>query len=239
MSIVKHQYSDPTSLLQSAQNHFYSLILDSKTPTLILLSGGSNLSLLNSSLPKDNYSHLTVTTLDERFSIDPNINNFHQLSFTPFFQSLIAQKANSISTIPQQNENLSDFGHRINQEITNWIIQNPNSQIIATIGIGSDSHIAGIIPGTFSNDEFDKKFLIPNTYITDINFGPLQKFPQRITSTFPLLKLINNAIIYIIGGDKLQALKNTFNLDLNYYQTPSRLLNELPGTINIYTDISI
>ena len=74
--------TDPDDLKKKAGAALDRLILKrANKPMLFLLSGGSSFDLLDSVDDNSLSGDLTFGMLDDRYSLDPNINSFNKLTF--------------------------------------------------------------------------------------------------------------------------------------------------------------
>lgn len=178
------------------------LLADAKgTPVLLLLSGGSALSILGYISPSTLGENLTVTMLDERFSQDPEINNFLQLQKLDFYAQAQEANVNFIGTLPRPNENMDDMRARLEIAVKKWQDDNPKRKIFTTLGMGADGHIAGIFP--YPNDvKFFENTFENHHLIAGYKAIGKHKHEDRITAALPLFKLIDEAIVFIWGAVK-------------------------------------
>lgn len=89
-----------------------ALVDNKQPPVLLMLSGGSCLNLLDYVGQGGLGEHLTVSVLDERFSQDPEINNFAQLQKTDFYNDALAAGASFFGTLPRDGETINDLTKR-------------------------------------------------------------------------------------------------------------------------------
>ena len=104
---------------------------------------------------------------------------------------------------------------------------------IALLGIGPDSHTAGILPNE-NKDEFDKTFLSENLVVGYVNNG---QFKERITLTPKALEKMDSIIAYAVGENKHEALNNLKTKNLTHLY-PATLLGKLQN-VEIFTDQNI
>jgi len=96
--------------------------------------------------------------------------------------------------------------------------------VIALAGIGTDGHIAGILPNSPASYE-SKKYVVgyqADTY-------------QRLTLTFPALRRINAAYVYAYGKSKSATLEKLKSEDLTLAEQPAQILKALPEAY-VYND---
>lgn len=200
--------------------------LSSNKKILLLLSGGSNLKILDQ-IPKgllDN-KNITIYVLDERFSSDPSLNNSLQ----------IKEKGININlTVPTDQESLQDFTSRFNNELRLWLDQNPVGEVISTLGMGPDGHMAGISPMPEDQKKFDETFNQDKLVIGYTgNLSPA----ERVTVSPAFLARINLFIALIAGESKREAFKHFVNRNTKPNVHPIQLLHEFLGKTIIFTDL--
>lgn len=177
-------------------------------PLLVLLSGGSALSPLDFVVIPAQLN-LTLGVLDERFSADSEVNNFLQLSETAFFIQAKERGARVLSSVPGEGESLEDFSRRFEENIRGWQKKNPNGVILATAGIGSDGHTAGILPYPEDEGLFKKLFLETKNYAVGYEVSSdRNQYTRRVTVTIPfLLTQVKRILVYVVGKEKAHLLK--------------------------------
>lgn len=207
-----------TSNLESA--------LASQKKTLLLLSGGSNLKILDQ-ISKEllNNPKITIYVLDERFSKDPSLNNSIQ----------IKEKGVNINlTVPNDQESLIEFANRFNVELETWLEQNPDGEIICTLGMGPDGHIAGISPMPDNSDRFEQVFNQDQLVIGYIgNLSPA----ERVTTSPNFLSRINFFIALILGEAKRPVFEDFINKRTKAHLHPVQLLHKFSGQTVVFTDL--
>src|SRR5258708_3351392 len=92
-----------------------------KTPVLMLAAGGSARDdLLSGIMPLALGPNLTVAVLDERASLDPEVNNFSQLSATIFYSEAVAAGAQVIDTRMLPGDTASLLAKRFEDALRAW-----------------------------------------------------------------------------------------------------------------------
>ncbi|MBC7707734.1 6-phosphogluconolactonase, partial [Polaromonas sp.] len=88
--------------------------------------------------------------------------------------------------------------------------------IIGQFGIGSDGHIAGILPASPA--------------VTSLAFVAAYTHPpyERLTLTGHALRRVTAAYVLAFGADKQVALNALETKSLTYSEQPSQILKELP-----------
>lgn len=204
---------------------------------LLLLAGGSSLKILPGINIDLISSKTTISSLDERYSLNPSENNMEQIMQTEFFSKARENGANLIDTRVLEGESQEALAERFNKALNDWIIENPKGKIIATVGIGPDGHFAGIMPhpedpGKF-HDLFDKD---PSQLAVGYDATGKNEFPQRVTTTLSLIRRIGAAVCYVVGENKRDALEKLSSEEGSIESTPARILREIPGKVFLFTD---
>ena len=114
---------DAAEAAGEAINEF--LKLHEKNNILMLLSGGSALEAADYIDPELIQDNLTLTVMDERFSADPEINNFAQVQNTSFYEFAKTKDINFIGTLPRPGETLSQISQRFEKALKAWRQENP------------------------------------------------------------------------------------------------------------------
>lgn len=205
-------------------------------PLLLLIAGGSSLSILDYINPEYLGNNITVTVTDERFTDDVEHNNFAMLQTTPFYDDLIQVDAFCINTQLFSEDTLDIHRARFEKNIRDWQKEFPKGIIIGVFGMGSDGHIAGIIPGIYNQEEFNNKF-DGEQYVADVNALGKNEHPLRITTTFSFMRLVNFSVFFITGESKRSALEMALAKDGSLFETPARIMQEMKRP-EIFTDIS-
>lgn len=198
---------NPTIAAQKAAEAVSEIIAGYKNLSILfLVSGGSPLEIVKY-LPVFD-SQVTVTVSDERFSTDPAINNFMQI------QSIRAE--HWIDTRPLQGESLKGCGQRFDVALKKWKQENPNGKIVMTQGIGLDGHTVGMIGRVFDDPQ-----------IWAVGYEAQNKYPLRVTTTAPFLRMVDDSVLYVCGEDKRKPLEDTLKKEGNILATPARIIHEM------------
>lgn len=187
------------------------------TPVLFLIAGGSASSVLDYVKPEYLGPDMTVTTTDDRFSTELDVNNFSILQTTSFYNSLVQSDAFCISTEPFEEETLQAYANRFEKNLREWKQDFPKGVIIALYGIGKDGHTGGMIPGLMDKKDFEAEFNNPEklvgifdakTYKGGQNADAFE-YPQRISTSIPFMKeWVNHAVFYMSGNQKKEVFDN-------------------------------
>lgn len=190
---------------------------------LWLVPGGSNIPLtvqVMNKLPDEHLDRLAVALTDERFGPyghpDSNMQQFLQAGFQARGASVIpvlqpATQTLSIEAVAQQYATLIGF-----------MLQHAQV-VIGQFGMGTDGHIAGILPGSPAVDS------------DALAIGYDTPTFRRITLTPAVLQRINVAYVYAYGTEKQEALQNLKTKRLGLTRQPAQLLKQLPEAY-VYND---
>ena len=204
-------------------------------PTLLLLSGGSALSLLEGVNSEYFGEHLTVSMVDERFSQDAAVNNFLQLQKTDFYKDAHGKDANFFGTLPRDKETPGQLAQRWERNLRQWRQDNPLGKIFATLGMGPDGHTAGIMPFPENAEKFARLFE-SQTWIAAYDAAGKNPHPQRVTATVNFLKQLNGAIAYIAGKEKQIPFDRLRHKQNTAAELPAMVFWSI-GNLEIHTDL--
>lgn len=194
---------------------------------LFLSSGGSSLALLDHIDASLFGPTSTVSVLDERYSTDPTINNFAQLTKTEFYGKTLKNGCRFIDTRPKANESIDDVANRFENALKDWLKKGAGV-IIATVGVGPDAHTAGMMPYPEDKAYFESMF-DDDCLVRGYDAGKKSPYPLRVTTTMPLLRKIDFAVTLMKGGDKKEALAR-LKSDKGYlHESPCRIIREIPN----------
>ncbi len=180
--------------------------------TLLLVSGGSSAKVgikVLQLLPINLLNSMSITLTDERFvpfeSPDSNWNLLLELGLNDIDAKKIAI-LNPDSN--DRNKVSADYCFALTKELSD--VQN----VVAVFGIGTDNHIAGILPNSAASNTLDT---LVTDYSTD-NF-------ERITITPAFFEKIDYAFIYAEGAAKQPAV-SLIGDDLSTSAYPDQLIKK-------------
>lgn len=209
------------------------LELHASKPILLMLSGGSAASLLPHIATDAFGPHVTISFVDERFTTDPEGNNFLQFRSSLFYEAVKDNGANFIETIPDLHESHDAFTHRIASQLQTYMSTYPNAYVIGVFGIGNDGHTASIFPST--QHEFKERFSTEDLYV------PITDAPGAFTlrSTVPPIfieECIDHVVLFAVGENKCNTvLIDMHNKNLQPYEVPALIPATHPESI-LFTD---
>lgn len=199
-------------------------------PVLLLLSGGSALTILDR-LPDSVFGPmLSIAMLDERWSDDENVNNFAQLRMTNFYNRREEDGAKFFDSRPHFKESATDLAARYENFLHTWRMVNPDGIVIATLGMGTDGHTAGIFPGYVGALDNAAQWVTAYEVPVLIN-----QYTVRITVTPRFLaNEIDNAVALVVGVEK-RAVLARLSAATNPEQYPAALWYRLQK-VSVLTD---
>ncbi len=200
-----------------------------------MTSGGSAFKMLDYININNFNEKTTITVLDERFSNDPTINNFAQLTTTCFYQDSKKAGCSFIDTRVKNNEKIEELTKRFERSLKNWRRTNNNGVIIATLGIGPDGHCAGIMP--YPDDLLLFKHLFEGeAWVSCYDAKNKNPYPLRVTTTITFIKQqINFALCYVAGEEKKHVLGKVFSHRFKLNEVPAKVITEIKN-IELFTD---
>ncbi len=234
----------PSVLAQKAAVALNKQLSAYKNGFYLLLSGGSALNILDSGLDVSLFNkNVTVGVLDERYSTDPKINNFDQLTQTGFYKKIVESGAKFIDTRvreigPAQKEK-NATNKETSEELTERFsdaLKNINVPIISTVGVGADGHTSGMMPFPEDPRRFGELFENTDKLVVSYDATGKNQFTKRITTTLPFMRNISYAVGIVIGDEKRQALQKIADKNGTLAETPARILREMKD-VDIFTNI--
>jgi 6-phosphogluconolactonase/glucosamine-6-phosphate isomerase/deaminase len=188
---------------------------------LWFMTGGSNIAIdiaVLDRLDENLTEHLTVTLTDERYGdYGHQDSNWQQL----LDGGMQIKKAHAFSVLQTNNPSLGDtvalYEENLQQALTKV------DTVIGFYGLGSDGHIAGILPGT------------PAVSASGLAIGYETEQFTRITTTFQTIRRNDIAFMYASGDSKQQPLHDLAS-KLPLAEQPAQILKELPAAY-IYNDL--
>lgn len=235
-----HTFDSPQAAKQAAAEALALALQEAgDAPVLFLSSGGSALGLLDLIPESVLSSRITMGMTDDRFSLDPAVNNFAQATQTAFYARLKSRGGRFISTLPRAVSSLQDTASAYEASLREWRALNPTGKIVATVGIGPDGHTIGVLP--FPEDEtfFADHFMIPSKWVVGYDATGKTTHVLRITLTLAfLMQEVTTAIVYAVGSKKKSALEHSLSPEGSLAATPGRVVLQL-DTVSLFTDVSL
>lgn len=195
--------------------------LRDKKQVLWLLSGGSNIAVEVAALnavPSELRANLTIMLSDERFGPyghkDSNMQQLHDAGFEPGSAHVVPVIVPE--SLPME-ATTSHYADNIRQALAVADVS------IVQLGLGTDGHIAGILPHTPAVNATE----LVTSYKTE-NF-------DRITLTFSALKQTTATYVFAFGTDKRTQLVWLRDADLPVDEQPAQILKQFAEAY-VYND---
>jgi 6-phosphogluconolactonase/glucosamine-6-phosphate isomerase/deaminase len=212
------------------------LIRYSDKSTLILVSGGSSLSMFEYIDDAALRSNLFLGQVDERWT-----KNTRDLNAEAFRKTSFAKKTAEFG-IPFVTMDVSgsptpeECAIRYERYLKQWRSVFFGGVIIAVLGIGSDGHVAGVLPYPSAQNEFNTLFYDTRAWVIGYETGGRGEFKERVSlSLHFLLQEPKSVFVYACGKDKQEALQKAFSPDGTFADTPARILNQM-GSVFLFSD---
>jgi len=203
------------------------------TNVLLLLAGGSALDVLDEMDTAYINEYVTIMMMDERFTNDPEKNNFMQMSRTAFHTIVTSQGATLISSIPKEEENQKDFAQRIENTLRTYLTENPKAPIIALFGIGPDGHTAGIFP--MNATDFVDTYGQGGLYVP-VNYDK-NSSPERASITPKFInQYITKSFVYARGEEKMPIVRNMHETH-SLHDMPAHIHEQIDS--RLFTDLGL
>ena len=222
-------------------NGILSEALQTQKPILLLLAGGSSLGLLEGASAENLDGRVTIAPLDERYSENPDENNMAQIMQTDFYQRARDNGVATIDTRVMAGETQAELTDRFNLALNNWFQKNPDGVVVATVGIGADGHVSGMIPFPENPEKFSELFANTDETKLVVAYDATGKNPHplRVTTTIHLMKKIHKAVVYVVGENKREAVIKFTDPAAVASQIPAVILKEIPAEVFLFTDLDI
>ncbi len=187
---------------------------------LWLLSGGSNIQAsvrVMANISEEQSRNLAVTLADERYGEPGHTDsNWAQLTDAGFDGK--AAELLPVLTGETFDRTITRYDKMITRKLAE------SDVVIAQLGVGSDGHVAGILPDSEAAGE-------ATAMVAGYESPPL----KRLTLTFPALRQVNAAYAFAFGEPKHRALTALQAGTHDLAELPSQILNELPEAY-LYSD---
>lgn len=214
--------SIPDIGIEEQAKKIFSLISEQKK-VLWLICGGSNIpiavevmNLLRQNLSVSDLERLTIMQTDERYGPVGHIDSNWQQMLDQNF-SIIGIKTHPILRNHSLIKTVQEFGDDVNNYFAKADV------IVGQFGIGPDGHIAGILPHSEC------------AHSKDLTCGYQSDPFTRISLSFPSLKKIHLAYVYVFGLSKKEAIDNLVNKDLSPDDEPAQILKQIQE-VYFYSD---
>ncbi len=199
------------------------LELNEQKKVLWLIAGGSNLPIATATMDlirveqnDENLERLAVTLTDERYGKEGHKDsNFKQLldeGFNTTGVQIVPILVKDLSV----NQTVDLWGKKVT-ELISWA-----DVVIAQFGMGTDGHIAGVVPHSVGVTS-----TAPAVAFTDPKF-------TRISLPLPMLKIVNVAHAFVFGASKHEAIHN-LKKELTLAEEPAQILKQIEEA-HLYSD---
>lgn len=233
-----YRFTEKDEVLQSSIAKLNSYFEESvQLPVLFLTSGGSALQLVERIKKVFLKPSLTISVLDERYSEDKNVNNFALLTKTVFYNDAAKAGCSFIDTRVHHNENGETHADRFQKQLKQWRTENSEGIIIATMGMGPDGHISGIMPFPENETLFNDYFENEAVWVKHYNAGNKNEYPLRTTTTIPFIEReIDKAVMVVTGDEKRKAFDSILEEEKSVAEVPGRVIHKMKD-ISIFCDV--
>lgn len=192
-------------------------LLETYDQVLWLVSGGSNVKVQASifaALPR--YSgRLVVLPVDERYGVyehpDSNATQLRQAGFGTTLEDVLASNLPFAGTVGL-------FTMRLRE------LAKTSDYIFATLGMGTDGHIAGALPGSLAVSSFDSAAGYEGPDFT------------RFSATLSFLKKCDEIALLVYGASKAPALERLRRNHETIIDLPAAALYG-SGNVTVYNEI--
>ncbi len=208
-----------------------------KKHLLLLVSGGSQLDILphifhqiSAQLSKE-IETITVSLVDERYYTNVSSENSNGARLVGLIPPNM--KYNSIL---EENLSLEATANKYDHFLSKKI-QDPNTYIVALLGIGEDGHTAGILPHLSQYTHiFFTNFV--TGYLVDTISTSDNPYRQRVTINFSALAKVDKIFVYAKGKERIvDTLLLTEYSKEKLHELPSLILKE--PDIKAFSDICV
>jgi 6-phosphogluconolactonase/glucosamine-6-phosphate isomerase/deaminase len=215
--------------------HISKILQGTDTQYLVLLSGGSALSVLDTIDPSVLGAHVTFMMADERFSDDPKVNNYLQFTQTELFARIGESGAKTIESVPDADKgNCKETAVAIQMTLEYYFKVHDHCHVIALLGVGEDGHTAGIFPKK-SVGEFSQKYLSASLYIPIVEESNAHKERMTVTPYF-IKNYVNEVVMYVTSEKKCSGiLSDMLNEESQEHEIPALIASRHQNT-HLYTD---
>jgi 6-phosphogluconolactonase/glucosamine-6-phosphate isomerase/deaminase len=207
------------------------LLANTNTPLLLLVSGGTAVSVIEHCDTTLMGDHITLGLVDERFSKDPAVLNSAVIETSEFLTDGVKYGAHVLDIAIEDKESSDAVADRWEDQLRTWINWYPKGKIFAVLGIGADGHTAGIMPNIHDVDFFGSRLAMAYTMSKEIDVHT-----ERITVTFTFLKTyVDEAIVYAVGPQKQKAIDTMLADDAEPVTLPAAIFKEMKS-VQFFTD---
>lgn len=230
-----HVHSSAEEALESAAQHL-QFLLDTDTPVLFLSSGSSAFELLELIDQEVIDAHMTMGILNEQYTAIEADRNYVQLKEMPIVDAWQHRGVRMLNMGVKEGESIDAYALRVDTVLTQWIENNPDAEVIATMGIGTDGSTAGIFPYVdTTHEEALDELLHGKRWFVGYESESADT-AQRATVTFTFLEqVVDEAIVYAAGTTKAEALERVVDSEEDTHELPASVLYAM-NSVELFTD---
>lgn len=240
-------YGAADSLVGKAGNTLGSFIEEQKSknsPVLILTTGGliSSLDCIDS---KELGEWMSIGVSEEKFTLDPEVNNFIRITKTNFYREAIKNGCHFMGSTPNHYEiglskidGVRKFSERLEHEIRNWREMHGRGKIAVLLQLTQDGHVAGIFPSWSDKKEF-KDLFEGNSWYVGYDIGSRNSFRYRATVTNTFLKReVDFCLVCAIGPSVKNSLTRLLKERGDLTDFPLGIIRDMKEVM-LFTDSEI
>lgn len=219
---------DATAAVAHATEALHRALLPSHAHAmLLLLSGGSVLTLLQR-VPKGvMWKNVTIGVVDERFRAPQEHRNDAVLRTTALVHHACTKGAQFI-TVAHDTPTRTDAAQRYEKTLRAWHGTHPHAQVVTVLGMGPDGHTAGIMPFPEDPQMFAQLFEDPQCDVVGYDAAGKNPFSERVTLTLSYLRAHSTqSIVFVTGEAKRAAYAALMAPHGTYAQTPARVFHDM------------
>jgi 6-phosphogluconolactonase/glucosamine-6-phosphate isomerase/deaminase len=211
-------------------------VSEATVPVLLLLSGGSALSVVRRLGTWDAMCSLTIAVLDERFDPTNRESNWAKIVQTGWFSLATAKGAAHIDTLTLVNDTIDTLTARFEEGIAAWGKEHPSGVIVGLFGMGDDGHTAGVFPMPEDLEAFADSFQ-SERLVLGYRAPDTVTIPLRMTVTLTGIRTFACGFAYVCGGQKRDNLCDLrCGVSRPLHILPAGIWRDLPS-MRIATDI--
>lgn len=192
-------------------------------PTVWFIPGGSNIKLavaVMARLGEEISGDLTIALTDERYgAYNHPDSNWYQLLKSGFDP----KSALVIETLKPDNAPMDVTVQRFTAEVESAL--EASTDAIGQFGMGTDGHIAGILPNSPASNDIDQ-------LIIGYDSDPF----KRITLSFNGIRRLSSAFMVAVGQEKQDQLDKLVNQNLPLNIQPAQIIKQVEESY-LYNDL--
>jgi 6-phosphogluconolactonase/glucosamine-6-phosphate isomerase/deaminase len=211
------EYKTCNDAITAAADYLFKQIDESEGSILLLLSGGSSLNPVREAfknIDDETLGRIHIAQVDGRFvEIDDEASNWRQIreAIGPKLDKTASQ-----AVILKQGDAAEDIAIAYEMELRSLLAA--ADEKIGVYGVGSDGHIAGMLP---AKNPADFTQFVDGRLVVDFQGHDF----TRITTTQPLLTKLDEVIVFACGPDKVATIER-LNEDISPQEHPAQFLKD-------------